>query len=484
MSSGILSKENNQTNSKCIEPEAESEVSYSESFKHGDSGYYNIASDTSDYSSIGSQENFRIDSDHTTPQGEAELGYSDVFAGEDVSHDDLDEIESETPKFEFKFRFPTYEEISRFNVGSGDPSASLESTTPSTSTNKYEFLSGKSFSHFLEEPEAVNFTVKELYIESNNHAIESSPNLERVSIQRNSLEEAVHEKVSETSVVSEKLEGRTSVEDAHSGGGQMEESDNDFSGEENVTVEDKFLSEKDFIASDSDLEDSVYSSSLMSQFGASTSDLFLSEKDFEGTNEGGDIELTEEDLESEDRDSQNLDMGYEPEDFDGEDSDILEELQKLEESDMQKSDRQDSAKFYKDGFHGDNNSKDEDFGENEEKQTDGKPNSKDSSEWDSEDSNELETLWEHQDLIEQLRMELKKVRATGLPTILEDSDCPKIIEDLKPWKIDEKFQHGDRMGELHKFFKSYRERMRKFDFLNYQKMYAIGQSLFPLQHFL
>jgi hypothetical protein len=108
---------------------------------------------------------------------------------------------------------------------------------------------------------------------------------------------------------------------------------------------------------------------------------------------------------------------------------------------------------------------------------DGKPNSKNSSEWDTEDSNGLETLWEHQDLIEQLKMELKKVRATGLPTILEESECPKIIEDLKPWKIDEKFQHGDRMGELHKFYKSYRERMRKFDILNYQKKYAVGQSL-------
>ncbi|KAE8669606.1 MYB306-like protein [Hibiscus syriacus] len=93
---------------------------------------------------------------------------------------------------------------------------------------------------------------------------------------------------------------------------------------------------------------------------------------------------------------------------------------------------------------------------------------------DSEDSNSLETLWEHQELIEQLKMELKKVKATGLPTILEESECPKIMDDLKPWKIDEKFQYADRMTELHKFYQSYRERMRKLDILNYQKMYAIG----------
>ncbi|KAE8661331.1 putative 60S ribosomal protein L34 [Hibiscus syriacus] len=107
---------------------------------------------------------------------------------------------------------------------------------------------------------------------------------------------------------------------------------------------------------------------------------------------------------------------------------------------------------------------------------------------DCEDLNSLETLWEHQELIEQLKMELKKVKATGLPTILEESECPKIMDDLKPWKIDEKFQYADRMTELHKFYKSYRERMRKFDILNYQKMYAIGQfylsiSFLSLQNF-
>ncbi|XP_073142432.1 uncharacterized protein [Henckelia pumila] len=91
-----------------------------------------------------------------------------------------------------------------------------------------------------------------------------------------------------------------------------------------------------------------------------------------------------------------------------------------------------------------------------------------------DDANKLESLWEHQELIEQLKMELRKVRATGLPTIFEESESPRISEDLKPWKIDESFQHEGCIGELHKFFKSYGERMRKFDILNYQKMYAIG----------
>ncbi|KAF5207529.1 putative zinc finger FYVE domain protein [Thalictrum thalictroides] len=90
-----------------------------------------------------------------------------------------------------------------------------------------------------------------------------------------------------------------------------------------------------------------------------------------------------------------------------------------------------------------------------------------------EDSN-LETLWEHQDLIEQLKMEIKKVKATGLPTILEESESPRMSEDLKPWKINEKFVHEDKVNGLHKVYKSYSEKMRKLDILNYQKMYAIG----------
>ncbi|XP_071693855.1 uncharacterized protein [Rutidosis leptorrhynchoides] len=91
-------------------------------------------------------------------------------------------------------------------------------------------------------------------------------------------------------------------------------------------------------------------------------------------------------------------------------------------------------------------------------------------------TNKLESLWEHQEMIEQLKMEIKKVRAIGLPTIFEESESsPKFMEELKPWKIEEVYQHGGtKMGDVHKFYKTYRERMRKFDIFNYQKMYAIG----------
>ncbi|KAL5722762.1 hypothetical protein ACHQM5_006238 [Ranunculus cassubicifolius] len=100
-----------------------------------------------------------------------------------------------------------------------------------------------------------------------------------------------------------------------------------------------------------------------------------------------------------------------------------------------------------------------------------------------EESKYMETQWEHQDFIEQLQMEIRQAKATGLPTIFEESESPRMSEDLKPWKIEEQFGHADQVGGVHKYYRNYKERMRKFDILNYQKMYAIGflQMKDPLQ---
>ncbi|XP_074559379.1 uncharacterized protein LOC141815337, partial [Curcuma longa] len=91
-----------------------------------------------------------------------------------------------------------------------------------------------------------------------------------------------------------------------------------------------------------------------------------------------------------------------------------------------------------------------------------------------EDYDEMEALWEHQELIEQLRMELRKLRDIGLPTIIEESESSRRLEDLKPLMLDESFLHEDPLNEMERSHWSYRERMRKFDILIYQKMYAIG----------
>ncbi|XP_071715815.1 uncharacterized protein [Rutidosis leptorrhynchoides] len=92
----------------------------------------------------------------------------------------------------------------------------------------------------------------------------------------------------------------------------------------------------------------------------------------------------------------------------------------------------------------------------------------------NEDDEDEDVLLEHQELIGQMKMELKNSRTGGLPTILEESETPKMKEDLKPLKIDEKLEHRDQMAEIQKFYKSYTEKMRKLDVLNYQTLQAIN----------
>ncbi|KAK2359418.1 myb protein X [Trifolium repens] len=308
----------------------------------------------------------------------------------------------------------------------------------SSSANKYEFISGKSLSQFLDKPEPANFTVKEFFIHSNdNFQLEknnvtnddSAGLISESNFKQENCEEVVDEKIVDN--LSENL--------------HIEEVSEKLKNSELYTR--NFLLDDDFICSSSDT-DSI----------SSLDDGFLSDTDFGTTTEHDTLGNNEENVEDldfmDDKTLESLDFGYEPDDFAGEDEDIMNELGKLEEEIK-----------------------------NEQSV---KQNSKSLTAFDLEESNRFDTLWEHQDLLEQLKMELKMVRATGLPTIFEDSESPRVVEDLKPWKIDEKFQHSSSTtNELPKFYRSYRERMRKFDILNYQKMYALGvmKSKDPLKSF-
>ncbi|TXG56497.1 hypothetical protein EZV62_017810 [Acer yangbiense] len=92
------------------------------------------------------------------------------------------------------------------------------------------------------------------------------------------------------------------------------------------------------------------------------------------------------------------------------------------------------------------------------------------------DSDDDEFSLEQEELLEQLKMELKNARTGGLPTIEEEeSESPKKkVEVLKPMKIDQKLERKDHMLEIHKFYKSYLEKIRKLDILNFQTMHATG----------
>ncbi|XP_076952359.1 uncharacterized protein LOC143626067 [Bidens hawaiensis] len=95
-------------------------------------------------------------------------------------------------------------------------------------------------------------------------------------------------------------------------------------------------------------------------------------------------------------------------------------------------------------------------------------------EFDSDEEDDADVLLEHQELIGQMKMELRNSRTGGLPTILEECETPRVKEDYKPLQVNEKLEHRDQMTEIQKFYKSYNEKMRKLDVLNYQTLQAIN----------
>ncbi|XP_044506572.1 uncharacterized protein LOC123226144 isoform X4 [Mangifera indica] len=404
-----------------------------------------------------------VDSCLLKSEDEIEETKSDSIEFKDIENDE----EERTPKCFLNFKFQSYEEFCKNNKEKWDL--------------VHEFKSENYLCGFIEEPKDVSFTVKELSADSVNAPSGKQEIIDDNSLLENDLKEEnlVEEIVDEEGEVSEKLEEVATLIDDEK---QMPNGEDGLGDLES-------LSGKDLVAldSDADLTTSSNELSVVSQFIGSTSDGFLSDKD-------SDDEFEFSIMRSIERDLKDLHLqkfnDVAANDTDDEDSDKMEELKNLEESeDVKNSCTQDSEMLLGKDFHIENNSKNQEFGGEMNQATSSLNKSNKSNlqnsfaSVDSEDSYGLETLWEHQDLIEQLKMELQKVRAIGLPIILEESESPKIMKDLKPWKIDEKFLHEARLGELHKLYRSYQERMRKFDILNFQKMYAIGflQSKNPLQ---
>ncbi|KAL9157727.1 hypothetical protein ABFS82_08G023000 [Erythranthe guttata] len=329
--------------------------------------------------------------------------------------EDEKEEEEEEEGVYLKFKFQTYEEFSRIQKGAGDIFNSQV-----VLSGRNDFTSGKSFiTTFIDE-------------------LETFPVKEEINATDVVIDEQVFDDEIENREIKEVLVFDTEENEPQLGGVVDEEEEKgNIEGNRDFSDEYRIFSEKNSVITDSDCESVSF-----------VHDGFLFDGDFEG-------ELDEK-TESE------SELLSDSDNFDEEDSDIMEELKKLEEHNLENPD------FLRDrDFNEDLANTNDDESE--------KTRSDDSSVSESDDSNKLESLWEHQELIEQLRMELKKVRATGLPTIQEDSESsPKMMDNLKPWKIDEFQRESYCVGELHKFYKSYRERMRKFDIINYQKMYAMG----------
>lgn len=425
---------------------------------------------------------------HSSSEFESELESQDKTEHPLMSFTNSEkEMEEEKNEFSFRFKFPTFEEFSRSQKANDDLFHS--ELVSSTSISGYESFSRKSHSGFVDEPEVPHFDDKQISIDSSCHNSIQEENLGNDQICSDSVRivelcpalpsESLN---AENSGINEEKGEEATVPIQEIAEPVVEAKDKCLPKQE-VTEEVHFHPQKEDVASCSN---SVSSPSM-----GSYTDGFLSDADFEDEFEFDALmmDFNGEKAEYFWKEVAQLEKNRESEDFDEEDSDILEELWKLEEEQVNHTDVSKSQYLSEQDINEDLDKINNDPVKGKDHET--VPGSrdcdyeraayKDSSE--SGDPNELETLWEHQELIEQLKMELKKVRATGLPTILEESESPKITEDLKPWKIEEKFHHEECMDELHKFYKSYRERMRKFDIFNYQKMYAMGflQLKDPLQ---
>ncbi|KAL5152982.1 hypothetical protein HKD37_19G052606 [Glycine soja] len=331
-----------------------------------------------------------------------------------------EEEEKEKLRLVFKFRYQTWKCCETFD------SVNTDNVKASESTNKHEFLSSKSFSSFLDEP----CVCSEYFPLENDSVDESERNFEPESCERRCVDAAVE------------LKTVPSVEQADE---HLVENLNNNVLFEKISADNNFLSEDDFIC------ESTESNSMISSIG----DEFLSDTDFGtttnvhtlGNHDEENAVLTKEDL--------NFEGEKRSESFDAEDRDTtMVRIRRLEEETIM----QDTENIKLKG-----NCFQDRHGMNLLHSSTGS---------DLEDSYRFDAQWEHQDLIEQLKIELNKVRDTGLPTTFETQRI--IMEDLKPWEIDEKFKHGSAINDLTKFYKSYTERMRKFDILNYQKLFAIG----------
>ncbi|KAK3027309.1 hypothetical protein RJ639_040401 [Escallonia herrerae] len=423
--------------------------------------------------------------------------------------------ESEDLGFSFGFQFQTSKDSTGCFPEAGNSVAAESGST--TSTSRYQFVSGKDESGFMEEPKTMSFVVQEMFMGS----FEGSNDHEKVDD---------FAKISGIEAVLEGEEHSTLGDHELSKNEEMDVSGENLSAKESAIDGDQYLSEDGFSPCDSKREDDpgegfiISTHKVDSENNDSSSDtdtegheletrkqddeshvfetvkrlwpeqplleeqhVFLAEtssqwqeprelsQPFRLDNHGTEsntcmpiddnkVEIIEnnqspEEISSKDMsfwNSENF-LGRESEDSDDEYIELEPHLQDSTELGQQTLSSVNFAKV------------DDGLGQSEEHSSGNKP-------WipECDEEDEKDILWEHRELVEQMKMEMKSARIGGLPTISEECESPKVVEDLKPLKIDEKIEHRDRMQEIQKFYRSYAERMRKLDVLNYQTMHAIS----------
>ncbi|XP_031386193.1 uncharacterized protein LOC116199810 isoform X2 [Punica granatum] len=369
---------------------------------------------------------------------------------------------------------------------SGDERGSL---LLEASLSKYQFSFGNNISRFVEEPRVLSFTIQELYAGSIDSAsLGACDSSDEAAISPEKVEDFAEERKSvdgtgiENPLEEEEERGNFSVHQIAEKAEAIS-SENELVGEEKVSSEGRNFtgnsSQNDLALESVDSNDGFYTN--IDKVDSFTREAILEAGDNidsctdKGSLSGG-FWPFEEEAGEEDEEKSDSEASYRW------DEDLADP-----ETASSIEDRQDQSDDDDDGGYIEMELRDEVFsvgnsGGAEEELEHGE---RGKAEFD--DQNDMDSLWEHDEIIEQLKLELKNARTGGLPTILEESETekesvcsppPKMADDLmKPLKItDQKLEHKDRVMEIQKVYKSYAERMRKLDVLNYQTMHAIDDS--------
>ncbi|CAJ2647953.1 unnamed protein product [Trifolium pratense] len=328
----------------------------------------------------------------------------------------------------------------------------VDSDTIKTITSKYEFFSEKDISVFVEEPTTLRFSFREFY---------TSPEVSSIS---NNAYKEFSKLDLEKDFLTEKEE-EEKEESIHSNDVPLVFESETF-GVTDSSDEDYFIFNENSVTSDSESESSCSSGLIWgntnNKIDDSFSYRFLGSEKFES--EIRKLMMRDEKVEGVEENQSSFDdkvskFEVHEADFENEYIEIEHEMKGLKS-------------FQEHGFEV------KDQREVMKKSEEAKLNESES------ESDEDEFEWEHEEIVEQLKLELKNSRQGGLATIIEEvedeeeqdeKESPKVFEEFKPMKIEVKLlEHKDQMNEIDKVYKSYAEKMRKLDILNYQTMHALG----------
>jgi len=367
-------------------------------------------------------------------------------------HDDgkkMDEIETRVSVFsDDAFDVHDHKREEETEQDTGD-SVFLKSDTIKTTTSRYEYFSEKDISCFVEEPTTLQFSFREYY---------TSPDVSTVS--QNAYKE-FSKLDSEKDIVTEEQEEKE--ESIHSNDIPLRFESEAFGGTDS-SDEDYFIFNENSVTSDSESESSS-SSGLIWSNSNKIDDSFSYE--FLGGKNGSEIlklMMRDETIEDLDENQSLFDDKVSKFGVD----EVFSENEYIEMEPHMKG----LKSFEEHGFE----VKDQKEGMK-----------KSEEELNGSESDEDDFEWEHEEIVEQLKLELKNSRQGGLATIIEEvedeeeqeqeqKESPKVVEELKPLKIEVKLEFNDQMDQIEKVYKSYAEKMRKLDILNYQTMHALGEN--------